>query len=436
MTQIQGMENQLTSLELRIFTSDVSFFSDTSVRLHLMGVERFWNNLINMLGKQDDSMAAQLVRITLSIFRTNSLAMPRKSNELECQQQPKLSMATSRSEYEEVVQLCFQAIEEKVVQLSGRNAATNIDFSLSFVDGTTLDCKSLSREIIRNIVFAGNLWYPLTLDLPVTPDGTHCQVALEVSYYTLPYSIDRPEFSTMHEKLRKLSKSSLNLVQLAPVSSIDASLLFDVPFAVRSRIVGTIDQCQQMERLTRVFFSFLQKTELVVLLRSRSDDDTFILMPKEFPRTTQQVPHEGLLFRYTHADQLFLEASNSRSCLAVIVDDNLDTQYTDYIEEALSGVICSPINPLDFCAPQCSEGRPETRLANHVASAKVREITPIDKEETTPNQYQIEKVSRESHHDESDILNDSTGVGSRFECFGNTGSDDDGGTPPSTSSFV
>lgn len=333
-----------------------------------------------------------------------------------------------------VISECVRTIQTQLVAQADNDFQKNrsildagespMNISFSVIDNSTVGYQFLVRQWVRDALLAQNLHSSnLELDLPETLDGTQCSVSLDVSYQVFPFSADSAECTRFLTDLQLLSESKLEVVQLVPLSSIDAGLLFGIPMLVRVGLASDLDQFQVMQFLVRSLFSLLNERESAVLLRRtggktpksastgifHSSEQTFLLMAKELPKTAHGAPNSGILYQYAHADQLLAEATLPTNEVALL-DEDTQRQYADYVEQALECLECSPVNPLYADDALCAVLPSLPTLRTQVDSPTRPAIQRV---ESTASPVAGKRTLVDSPGSEASVWNDAAGVGSR-----------------------
>lgn len=309
---------------------------------------------------------------------------------------------------EDSVAKCIEVIEATLDELeytafsqhgvtTGIEGSNPINVSFSVIDSSPIGYKYLSRQWIRDSLSMNQLSCRLNFDLPSAIDGTHCSVAFEAAYQIYPFAINSLQAKMLSSDLYYLSHLDFQVTQLVPLSSIDTSLLFGIPMKVRAGLENDYAHFQEMSVIVRTLFRLLQERELAILLRgtakrtdesaynsasryglfqshSSSMEQMFVLMAQEVPSLAGHSPPSGLLCRIAHADQLLVEATKPTAlgeAKYMASDQELEAQYTEYIEEALSRVDLGPFNPFDVASQQltCSH-----RHGSNDCSSKVEAL--------------------------------------------------------------
>jgi hypothetical protein len=427
-----------TPLDISILTNDVSLLCDTTAQSHKTGVARFWKSVAPFF--QDSKVGS----IHIVMAKTGTLASVMDSEQNDDQDQDQDGDAVMDTELDDsdshlihkhdmVISECVRTIQTQLVAQAEDDFHKNrsildagespMEISFSVIDNSTVGYQFLVRQWVRDALLAQTLHNSnLELDLPETLDGTQCSVSLDVSYQVFPFSANSAECTRFLTDLQLLSESKLEVVQLVPLSSIDAGLLFGLPMLVRVGLASDLDQFQVMQVLVRSLFSLLNERETAVLLRRtggkapksastgmfHSSEQMFLLMAKELPKTAHGAPDSGILYQYAHADQLLAEATLPTSEVALL-DEDTQRQYADYVEQALECLECSPVNPLyadDVCAalPSLPTLRPRVDTPPHPA---VRRASP------TASPVAGKQTTVESPGSVASVWNDTAGVGSR-----------------------
>jgi hypothetical protein len=316
-----------TPLDISILTNDVSLLCDTDAQSHKTGVDRFWKSVAPFF--QD----AKVGSIQILMAKTGTLASvidTEESNDHDgdADADGDAVMDTSLDDsdsnliqkHDLVVSECVGMIQTQLMTRADDYFKNNrshidagespVDISFSAIDNSTVGYHFLARKWARDALLAQTLHNcKLELDLPETLDGTQCAVSLDVSYQIFPFSAHSVECTRLLTDLQLLSESKMEIVQLVPLSSIDAGLLFGVPMLVRVGLANDLDEFQVMQVLVRSLFSLLSERESAILLRRTGDkapkstspgifhssEQTFILMAKELPKPAHGAPNSGLL---------------------------------------------------------------------------------------------------------------------------------------------
>jgi len=203
--------------------------------------------------------------------------------------------------------------------------------------------QGLVREIVRDSLCA-NRSFSVSFDLPMVEDGTQCCLSLDIQYNVLPYRLDDSRTKSMMTDLEALCSRLLKPIQLLPLDAVDASLLYGIPMRVQSSVLGSFADFEEVETLTRTFFAHLVEKQVAVLLENESAKKQYILMAQENPVGSEYPPRSGILFQYaSRKDMLteFIPPSGKPN-----VNDEIGQQYAVYMDSALGGIPCAPLNPL------------------------------------------------------------------------------------------
>ncbi|GAX23606.1 hypothetical protein FisN_12Hh177 [Fistulifera solaris] len=342
----RSKENQSLPLEFTILTSDMALFSETCPTKHVDCFKRFTHNIKNF------SPTNRISIIRLIVAETHMLA-------IGTDQSP--TVESGRDAYMMAIADCISAVKGVMdeTEINGSPASSTcqrVQYSLTLIDGSIPSFKALSCKIFRESIGVYDLRRQISFNLPETPDGTHCLMYFDIFFQVFPYKLGSQEAKVLVDDLHRLSLSTLEIIQLLPMSCVDASLLYGVPFSVNPVLEQNFDRNEETECLTTVFFRYLQERDLSVILRASSSVgqpggidrpygvQNFLLMPQEFPEAMNTPPRSGLLFHYAEANQLISEAVQMKSNKSL--ETNMAVQYTEYIESAMSTLDCKPFNPL------------------------------------------------------------------------------------------
>ena len=249
--------------------------------------------------------------------------------------------------------------------------------------------QTLLRDWIRSVVSPSSGGGRISFNLPETMDGTQCAISLDLTYSILPYPVDSVETAKLLMDLKALSSAEFEVIQLLPVPSIDASLLYSVPMACTAAIDSDLFRYKEMKILCRQLWKFLATKDVALALRcvggtkprvgTNRDEGTLALKPEIAPRTMDRfaflegqcfllmtedptgqfgstehslstrctsavAPLTAVLYRYASSDHLIRDDTNDS--LQDDSDDETSEQYYEYIDQSLECLDNSPINPL------------------------------------------------------------------------------------------
>lgn len=456
-----GSSSKLPPLDITILTNDVSLFCDTDTKVHEKGVDRFWKTVAPLFQDSKVGKIQIVVATTGTVVTMNDPDKPKDDRDdpeaMDVDVYDVMDASFEETELirdqELVVATCVRTIQTQLRLRAQEDFCKNqshiaageapVDISLSTIGNGTIAYQALSRQWVRESLLGRSMRGNLELELPETVDGTQCAVSLDVSYQVFPCMVDSSETIKLATDLKLLSASKMKLVQLVPLDSIDASLLFGIPMLVRTQLASDLDQFEVMQVLTRSLFSVLAERQSAMLLCPEdkitgngeesglfhSAEQTFVLMAKESSKTSSGAPNSGLLYRYAHADQLLAEAVSPTS--QVLLDEETQQQYSNYVEQALECLECSPINPLygddadsfpDLPAMPKAASRGNTDVVVSKSAAKAVSSPKVpanpEPESVEPSSPAASPSSRKKTHADSpgsaaSVWNDAAGVGSR-----------------------
>ena len=384
-------------LNVTIVSSDISLFCDTNVDSHRAGLkvfidhvaEYFKNGLLSSIKITSAGNHGHL-GLTVSVQENDENEGPKPMKSCS----PDTTIGEQQLKHQKAMQECVHMIEWTLDDIVvGIHPSPNdpIESSLcctfTVIKNSIVDFTALSHSLIRTALVGQNMRMVGRLrciDLPVSNDGTHCAISLEASYEIFPFSIRSFHANSLSSDIDDLSTMQLEVVQIVPLPMIDVSLLFGIPLVVRAGLEQDYEQFQEMKVLVRSFFTVLQKQEQAILLRgtshrpskkrtsghaehvysgfSLSTEQYFVLMAQEnptsmlHPESGASGPNSGLLFRIAHCDLLlhdkYLMHGEYGPYRPPTVDDQeTETQYTEYIENALSTLSVATYNPFTIGLP-------------------------------------------------------------------------------------
>ena len=237
---------------------------------------------------------------------------------------------------------------------------TGVSFSVSFMSNTNFDFGILARRWLSQNMTPSNLKRSIVFDLPETKDGTQCSIALDVTYRAMPYPVDSQAAAGLLADLHCMSSSSMETVQLVPISCVDANLLIGVPMKVTPAFQNDVGKFKEMNSLVKVLFRQLQERDEALVLHAKGHqeskvspfgpplhlaiDQSFLLMPLDAGFATSCPPlAEASLFRCANSYQMLAQGSAD---LHYKSDDELLKVFATYVEAALELLPNSIMNPL------------------------------------------------------------------------------------------
>uniref|UniRef100_A0A7S4QXI8 Uncharacterized protein n=1 Tax=Ditylum brightwellii TaxID=49249 RepID=A0A7S4QXI8_9STRA len=150
-------------------------------------------------------------------------------------------------------------------------------------------------------------------------DGTQCSITLDLEYNVLPHRADSFATAALINDMKMLSASNVEVVQLIPLPSVDASLIYGVPISARAGLEVDLIRYKEMQLLVRQLWKYLATNDVAVLMRCTcqkvhgNNEGSFFVH--------QSLQEYGCYFHEEGDDQLFLlmaeevvEESSSLAC--------------------------------------------------------------------------------------------------------------------------
>eukprot|EP00957_Ditylum_brightwellii_P160230 12198797-Ditylum_brightwellii.AAC.1 len=98
-------------------------------------------------------------------------------------------------------------------------------------------------------------------------DGTQCSITLDLEYNVLPHRADSFATAALINDMKMLSASNVEVVQLIPLPSVDASLIYGVPISARAGLEVDLIRYKEMQLLVRQLWKYLATNDVAVLMR-------------------------------------------------------------------------------------------------------------------------------------------------------------------------
>jgi len=367
-----------------ILTNDLALLCDTREEAHKQALNRFWRKLRNVFRTSSVQSIEILVIDTGSakLDVVNYATKQPVEEEIEHQTNDEDTPAL-HNDHAEAIMKCIQSIQKQISSRSdtdykanrGRESSTTpVVLSISLLAKDQRALHSVRRKWLSQIVSPPDCRGQISFELPETIDGTQCAVRMDIRYKILPFRANSTASSGLLKDLKILSSSKLEVVQLVPLSCIDASLVFGVPMAAVPGFENNLDQFNEMKSLIHFLLQYLSEREMALLLRSsdRSQDheggtlyhangQTLLLMAEELPgehlmskgtvnlsqasaKSKTLRPVEAMLFRYASMDQV-LDVGDVKVGKAEGDHETLK-QLGEYVEASLEELETNFINPL------------------------------------------------------------------------------------------
>ncbi|KAL7544219.1 hypothetical protein ACHAWF_012794, partial [Thalassiosira exigua] len=366
-----------------LFTTDVNLFADVRSSAHVEGLERFWKRV------QSGHLAVSSLTISIVETSTATAASAKVPDRLR-------------------VVRCVNDVRRRVRELAEDHLRSSermpVDVDVDFVEGCDVSFRTLLQEWVGESfakTFAGpssrgngsGAHGRLNFDLPETLDGVTCSITLDLECAVLPDSLRSSATRDLADdvgRISALSPSSVEVVQTAPLSSVDSSLIYGVPMRARAGMEDDVAAYGEMKALTRNLWRHLGRNDVALVLRARSGaseegpvegrssdrrpsgEQLFLLVCEEaVQKPTQaldrysdpdaaealnvqpdgrrrgEAPCQGVLYRYATKRQILRCGSEEKSRGSEEEEENeLSNHYLDYIERSLDTIVKTGLNPL------------------------------------------------------------------------------------------
>jgi hypothetical protein len=314
-----------------------------------------------------------------------------------------------------------------------------VDITVLKIDGDHVGFNRLLQKWTRDALIDGRgrnsvcAWQQtLCFQLPETTDFDACTISLQASYKNLPFPLNSPQAEGLRVDLALLSTTKWDVLQLVPISSIDASLIYGVPIGLRAGLEESVDQHLEMGRLVQALFKHLGSKDCALVVRSRvsiqatsyslfhsAEKQYFLLMPEmiESFKDCGTASCTGVLYRIVSPYSILQEM-----CPADVIGSLYDmgsNPFSGYIEASLDRLNCSSLNPLMLLSEESvmEQAQPEQkrlrwceRHTDKVSCSSGSSVDDNKRSPETPDEIENTKLLDlgKSHR----IWNDDSGVGS------------------------
>jgi hypothetical protein len=400
-------------LRVVIFTKDTSSLLDTNQAAHQRGIDAFWENVRG----EFSNGKVQSIQIVVVMGETMIVRTTKECNSVNCgggedeenkqkqeqeQDQENVekestddnsdnnnnnnnnngSVDSNQSETDSVEKLSgiIKTIEYYIQTKIEEDFKTNrsriqfdtksetyarMDISLTTVDNTVgfhSLCQKWSREVVAVIENNGRRLPTLCFQLPETSDFDACEISFLASYKCMPFRLDSKIARNLYADLELLSRAKVEVLQLVPIASIDASLIYGIAIGLKAALENNEDEHQEKILLVQSLLKHLVTKDCALLIRSNGPDDEgglfhssesqyFLFMPefvlsKDGPASNSG----GVLHRMASIDHILDEANDMDALTLsrrqeeedIPVDNN---PFSEYIEASLELLDFFPLNP-------------------------------------------------------------------------------------------
>ena len=433
-----------------VFTSAASFLLDDNVPNHATSIDAFWDKTVHFF-REFKIRSIEIVVVMGETIIDRTEDHPKTTPENDCLADGSESdksdsknmresdtvrdqelMIYKRADIEKaltdsmakqvgVLKSMKQHIESKVEvdlinsrsrlyldsNIDGKQLPVNI--SISAID-VAMDfssfCQKWSRESLREATTSklGQTLPVISFQLPETVDFDACDISFTAYYKNMPFRVDSAQALRLYEDLMLLSKSRLQIVQLVPVSSIDASLIYGVTIGLRCAHENDEKSHHEKNYLVQSLFQRLATRDCALLLQSNNDQDMdqvskpdglfhsceeqqqFLFMPEFVVSKEGPVaPKSGVLCRIASVDHILQDTFTSDLLKPVypphahlgVGNSKLGVNpFSDYVEDSLDSLHCSPLNPWLQTRPSKSTSNSDiVEEQKRASSSKPKETT-------------------------------------------------------------
>ena len=306
----QSTNSLVTPLDVTILTNDISFLCDIKEDCHKRGLNRFWDRVAPLFRRN------AIRSIEFIVAQTGCVAVARKievtgesdddKNDADALQKEKSSPNTNEQVIAAVQ--CIRAINTQLTKRAeadykksrgSEDPPSPVVINFSLITNDRMGYHPVVQKWFRDLLALDQGKGRITLDLPETIDGMQCALSFEATYKVFPFRADSAAAAGLMTDLQLLARSGFEVLQLVPLSCVDASLISGVPIAVCARLENDLAKYNEMKALVSCLLKYLSDKEVALFLRSTDIIDaasrpigdplyhmngqTFLLMAEELP---------------------------------------------------------------------------------------------------------------------------------------------------------
>ncbi|KAG7352294.1 hypothetical protein IV203_008342 [Nitzschia inconspicua] len=378
-----------------ILTRDLSFLLDADTKSHHGGLERF------MEGTEQHFLDTKLqtIRICVAVGRVVPLNISERQSDSTIDDEEIMMNEQSSKRTAQVSSLLASLqsrIESKGEEIFKRNRS-QIQFDSKCV--ARMDIRIFSIDIANGFqsllqtVSQGALstfprgWHQtLSLVLPETADFDACVVIVQASYKSMPFRLDSTLANSLRCDLVILGCSKFSVLQLTPIESIDASLLYGIPISIRAGLTESTEEHRENLMILQSMLKTLAVKDCALFLSARlpesvsndgwegnplfqdSRNKFFVLMPELLGSKVGPPTYNGVLFRVASSDCIldqYTPDDARKSVQSLDSEIGQTNEYQDFVETSLESLACSPLNPLLSYevknSPECEIASPDRK---------------------------------------------------------------------------
>lgn len=363
-------------MDVTIISNDVAFFTDTNIETHKRALTRLWDRLKIKF----QSNAIQSVKIVIFETKVDALKGPNNHTNIENDDCEEISSSAAPQKFK--VAFCVREVQNQIQKLLEKEfkqpismegkSGMQMNLRLEFKDFNSISFLSMMQEWSQNVLTSvspdvGRICF----ELPETFDGTQSAITLDLKYSICPYRLDSLMTRVLLDELKELSESSIEVLQLVPLDSIDLSFIYGTPISVKAGIEGDLDQYKHMQVLVSLLFDYLGSRDLALVLKSCTEAEPnnsklFLLMAEveavgadnhsEDKKSRFVATGQGMLYHYVDRLEYIIEEDQNDGNIHQNEDDDMTKFSSDYIENSLGLLDCSELTP-SHSSPQMNQSK-------------------------------------------------------------------------------
>ncbi len=365
-------------MDITIISNDVAFFTDTNIETHRRAVTRLWERMRIKF----QSNAVRSVKVVAFETKVAALHGPNgpngnASNDSDSPQCMKTENNDDSTPHRFKVAFCVREIQNHIHKLLEKEfqqppsidgkAGMQMNIRFEFKDLNSISFLSIMQEWACDMLMSGTSdMGRICFELPETFDGTQSAISLDLSYSICPYRLDSLMTKVLLDELKELSTSSIEVVQLVPLDSIDLSLIYGMPISAKAGMEGDLHQFKHMQILVSALLDYLGSNDVALVLkswhserRSMNDSKLFLLMAQVEGRRADDDDFEaesesskfhaigrGMLYHYVDKLEFILEDDVSKGGNRDnSKEDEMSKFSSEYVENSLGLLSCSELAP-------------------------------------------------------------------------------------------
>lgn len=409
-------------LDVTILSNDISFLCDARGECHKRGLNRFWERTRPLFECNAIRSIEIVVAETGSVVLFNAVVKDKDKDKDGCaddgehKEEEKEEDGTTLPNHKVASTQCIQSIKAGLSTRaeadykktrSSEDPPTSVVVNFSTIPNERLGYHIMEQKWLNELLALSRDKGIVSFELPENLDGMQCALSFEATYRVFPFRADSIAATGMMADLQLLTQTKFEVLQLMPLSVVDAKLIFGQPIEVCPKLESDLAQYKEMKILCGSVLRYLSENEVALLLRGtdignveslelgnrlyHTDAQTYLLMAEDLPSLSRNMASQsqsepnanrnllatGTLVRYAIAEQLL--DSDCKTPFSLEGNADAMKELTEVAEGSLDSLERLDSNcVLDFALRREKESPSESRLPNDATAGGDASVSEDD----------------------------------------------------------